>query len=423
MTEFRVLPVRSGDACIIRCRRGDYLFDGGIDGCRLPEMLARRKIKRLRVAACTSLVRERIGGVLDLLEADFPVGEYWLPDDIRELVTAAMAFNGDWRGWDELAGNAGSDHTMNPGCTSVAPGDTGRWLEGAVILLELGFRACGEPLHGPVSRPAKGSEGSRLAGLLTVLAERATTRWRAGDDAGALLGAMTSVYAAGGDGAGLARICGRLLLEEADRLPGGVDRGLKAQVTTLALAGMTAALLARTTARIQFFRGEDRLTDRLISNHPIKVLNGLPVHRWPKQADPVSPKAMLALVKRCCNHSRSLVFQYGEASCSVLLCGDSRFSFMGHRGTLLLDRPTATLVPCQGGAVAEKAYRHITSMAPEMDLWVRGAPMGTRKMSNYFRYKQNSLCLEHCQHHAVQEILLRNDGLGWERLAGCLCRD
>lgn len=112
MTEFRALPVRCGDACTIRCRRGDYLFDGGIEGCDLGGMLTRRKFKRLRVAACTSIVRERIGGILDLLEAEYPIGDLWLPDGIRELTAAAVGFNGDWAGWVDSAG--GHDVGLRP---------------------------------------------------------------------------------------------------------------------------------------------------------------------------------------------------------------------------------------------------------------------------------------------------------------------
>lgn len=423
MTEFRVLPVRCGDACTIRCRRGDYLFDGGIEGCDLGGMLTRRKFKRLRVAACTSIVRERIGGILDLLEAEYPMGELWLPDGVRELTAAAVGFNGDWAGWVDSAG--GHDVGLEPGQRhSHHAGSGGQWwLSGAATLLELGLYACDE-LPGGVPEPPEAHDGeSRLERLLSALVERASMRRRGDSDIQALHAAVAAAFTAGWNDTGLARLCGKLLLAEADRLPGGAERGRKALVTTLALTGMTAALLESTAARVHFFQGMDRFTDRLISGHPVKILNGEPLERWSRHTGKVSPETLLTLVKSTQGNSRSLVYQYGEASCSVLLCGDSRFSFMGRKRPFLLDRPTAALAPFQGGPSAERAYRHIASLAPDRDFWVRGAPMGTRKISNYFKKKSNSLCLEHCQHHAVQEILLRNDGLGWLRLAGCRCSD
>ena len=107
MTQFRVLPVRRGDAYLLQSRRGSYLVDGGAQGSLLPEMLTDRLVRKLRVAVCSSTCSERLGGILEIMEAEFPVVEYWFPEKVELVPEMAHRFNGDWDGWLKLLGLSG----------------------------------------------------------------------------------------------------------------------------------------------------------------------------------------------------------------------------------------------------------------------------------------------------------------------------
>ncbi len=76
MTQFRVLPVRDGDAYLLKSRRGSYLVDGGGLGCGLPELLRERKVRKLRAAICSSARPEKLGGILELIGSGQAVSEF-----------------------------------------------------------------------------------------------------------------------------------------------------------------------------------------------------------------------------------------------------------------------------------------------------------------------------------------------------------
>lgn len=428
MTILRVLPVRRGDACFIRGRRGDYLFDGGVDGCALPAMLSERKIRKLRVVACTSLCRERLGGILDLLEADFPVGEYWFPYELKALCEAASQFNGNWNGWiqaahghkdDPSTGNKGDATTPLTNHLDQGPG----WLQSSSILFALAMTACEEICLESWVGTSTVSPDQLLSALLERLAGRAATRWSDASGPTTLLATMSKQYAKGGAQVGLARMCGQLLLEEAERLPGGVERGLKSVVTTLTLTGMVAAYLATTPATLRFLKTNGNEMEHLVSGHPVKCFNAHVSQTGCLSSEPTTPVSILNSVKNLSGHRQSLVYQYGNGQSSVLICSDSKFCFLGRGKKLHLDRPTVIVAPRQGGTPAEQAYVRIHSDNPEQDIWVRSHNSYARKISTYFKEIPEKICLANCRDYTLQEIMLRFNGSYWERLAGgtCVC--
>jgi hypothetical protein len=400
------------------------LFDGGIDGCDLPAMLTERKIRKLRVVACTNPCRERIGGILDLLETGYPITEYWFPQDIRDLCDAAGRFNRDWHAWQQAVTdkNQLTPSPSSPIYNDYKPGCF-NWLESAAMLMELALSACDKNSSGLKSFLANTGTEARFSALLNTLTTRAAERWSETPPSQALMTAIARQYIGGGDVQALARLCGRLLLEEADLLPGGEERGTKALVTTLSLTSMTAALLAGTTAKIRFLKTSCTQADHLIANHPVKCLNGVPSAPMNDEKQTTTPEHILMVATRFSGHRRSLVYQYGNANGSALICGDSKFTFMGRGRRFTLNCPTVVLAPRQGGPSAECAYPHIHSLKPQKDIWVRSHYSYARKISNYFKMKKGKVCLCNCRDYTLQEIMLRHNGTTWDRLAGgtCVC--
>lgn len=385
-------------------------------------MLRRRTIKKLRVAACTALERSRLGGVLDLMEARFPVREYWLPEDIRTLTAAALNYDGDWQAWRELTG--GPDGVV-PAHTAMSPfpaNDRQWWECGAAALMVLTLEACGEPCGHLFHHIHANETAGVFNGLLAMLAKRIARRWRNGATKHPPMTAMAHLSAIDGSGYGPACLCGRLLLNEATILSGGRQQEVKGVVTTLALTAMTAVLVARNRDRVRFMKQSRDLTDNLVSGHPVKSLNGEVADQTPDHDRPVTPASLLGMARRFGDYRRSLVYQYGDFGCSVLLCGDSRFEFLNRHRSYDLDRPTVVIAPRQGTCSADRAYPLITSSFPDRDIWVRTITSKRRRISDYFREKPTACCLED-ENHAVQEILLQHDGSDWRHLSGCLCRD
>lgn len=427
MTVFRMLPVRRGDACFIHGRRGDFLFDGGLDGCGLVSMLNERRIRKLRVVACTNPCRERLGGILDLMEADFPVTEYWFPKDVRDLCEAAGRFNGDLNRWISLAKGESprsrpeydSDTTLSPSLSMDTPE---AWLHSSAALMLLALALCEGTPRGWEDVSDRGLEQT-FPILMERLSARSGKRWNGGQNGHALFRAMSKQFASGGSSANLARLCGHMLLAEADRLPGGEERGVKAIVTTLALTAMTAALFATTSAKLRFLSIDQTQQDHLISGHPVKCINGSESNATNAPHPAATADAIFCMTKRFAGHHRSHVYQYGNAKCSVLICGDSKFTFMGKDGVFELTTPTVVAAPRQGNLATEKAYRHISSKAPEKDLWVRSHYSYSRKVSINFKNRKGKICLGNCQDYTLQEIMLRCTGHDWELLAGrsCVC--
>lgn len=441
MTEFRVLPVRCGDAYLLRSSRGDYLFDGGLDGCGLPAILEERKARKLRAAICTSLCRERLGGILDIMEHGVNVTEYWLPDSVELVLEKARRFNGDWGTWLHLSrgskGNAPGESVPKgwDSLMSILPRDSARRrLEGAAMLIALGITTClGRTVYANLSRDifCQRDDDTPDTGLtafftvtLDLLTDRAVERWRKqGVSASHTLRRIVHRLFHGGTAEDVALLCGKLLLAEADLLPGGEERGVQALVSTLALAAMTGALMTKSSARFRFMANAGKFVDTLIPRHPIKCVNGHVADSLPALSPLSAPEDILRQTRRVTGHKESLVYQYGDKNCGVLLCSDSRMPFLGNEETLHLDRPTIIASPRQGGVPPERAYSHIRSTNASRDVWVRAHYSTARKISELFKSQPNKLCLNNCREIALQEILLRYTGKGWTAVAGgqCVC--
>lgn len=430
MTEFRMLPVFRGDACLLRTGRGDYLFDGGMEGCALPAMLTERKVRKLRSVVCTNVCPNRLGGILDLLECNWPVGEYWLPRTIAELTDTACRFNGDLASWLEFAGNRKVKCNASPSLVVPTFSPLGRkqgWLQGSAVLLALATAIClDDPLEKLQTNAPRIQEapGESLSFLFSRLTRAGAQRWD-----GAYrpiisdLSRMGKRLLDGGGTSDLGVLCGRALLAEANRLPGGEARGLRSTASALALAGLTAALLSRTPSRVRFFSERSRLISHLVPRHPVRCLNGTEASLPDNACTATTPEDILAEAKALGTHHRSLVFQYANRRCGVLFCGDSKLFFTGKNKGIRLDRPTVVVAPKQGGAPAEQAYASILSDSPEENLWVRGHVSYARKVSASFKEMSSKLCLGNCRNHAIQEILLRFSETTWAQLAGgrCVC--
>lgn len=441
MTEFRALPIRRGDAFLIRSTRGDYLIDGGVPGCGLTDLLTERKVRKLRAAVCTNMCTERIGGILELMESGYAVSEYWLPASIDRLLTCARFFNGDWDTWLHLIQGEG----CKTPATSIAEGwDEQRppsrsqrerdRLGDTATLLGLGVSAClGWSPYGHLSPEIfSGADSSQFPGLipffdstLAVLSSRIEERnHRADARVGSLLrDAGISLFAGGGPDE-LALQCGRLLLAEAQQLPGGPERGQRAVVTTLALGTMAGALLSRTKSTVRFHTPTGRLENLLVPHHPIRCVNGAPLETHARIPDSLKPDEILREVKQATGYRDGLVYQFGNAGCSVLFCGDSRLAFLARDERLRIDRPTVVVSPRQGSPSAERAYDRILSTRPGQDVWIRTHLSYAHKVSTYFKTKPNKHCLTHCRDYSLQEILLRCEQDKWATVSGggCICQ-
>ena len=441
MTQFRVLPIRRGDAYLLKSSRGGYLVDGGEHGCELPELLEDRKVRKLRAAICTSACQERLGGILELLDSGHNVAEYWLPEGLEAITEMARRFNGDWEGWLKLLDKDSTKPAISsqqpwPKLLQTGPpNDVQRRLEGASVLIGLALTAClGWSTYTNLSRETYWGHGRRdpMAGLthyfnwtLEILSDRAARRWRENKTPiTRILRRMGWQLYHGGGPEDLALLCGRLLLAESELLPGGDERGTRAIVQGLAMAAMTAALLAKTTPKLRFFRQTGRLETTLVPRHPIKCVNGIEVSPLEGLAPTATPQALLNEAQFLSAHRNGLVFQYGDPDCSVLFCSDTRMSFLPQNHKFQLDRPTVITAPRQGTCSSERAYNFIASTNPRRDVWVRSHYSNARKVSSDFKKQHNKTCLNNCVHLTLQEILIEYADNQWTHLAGggCVCK-
>jgi len=437
--QVRVLPARRGGAYLLRCRRGGYLVDGGAQDNLLPEMLADRKVKNLRAVICSSSNPERVGGILELLEAGYPVTEYWLPSRLEVLPELARRFNGDWDGWLDLLGwpHSWRDSGRNAWnrCDKIdLEDDSRRRLEGAAVLTALALTAClGWAPYKKIERSDfyAGCKEDDLSGLtqffcgvLELLTGRAIVR-RKGETGRTdfCLRRMGLRFFKGGSLEDLILACGRLLCVEAGLLPNGGQKSSRTIVQGLAMAAMTSAMMAKSSSRFRFFRRTGNLEDHFVPKHPIKCLNGKEDSPLSRLNSVSTPEMIFREARRLSGLTEGLVFQYGDAQCGVLFCGDTKMAFLNKGQVLKLDRPTVIVAPRQGNCFSESAYGRIVSMDPHTDIWVRSHVSYARKVSESFKEKPNKICLANCAHRTVQEILLSfNDG-HWNCDSGgsCFC--
>jgi len=410
-----------------------------MEGCGLPEILEDRKVRKLRAAICTNLCRERLGGILEIMEHGYNVTEYWLPEGVELLLEKARRFNGDWENWLHLAmgskGTPPSESTTEvwTDLLNILPRDSARrHMEGTAVLIALGMTVIlGRPLYAHLSRDVfcQRDDDSPDVGLTTfftstleLLADRAATRWHDQEaPISRIIKRMGWRLFHGGTPEDLAMLCGRLLLAEADLLPGGEERGVRSTISALALTAMTGALMTKTPAKLKFMANAGQQTDTLIPQHPIKCINGHISDNLSRLPAFSTPQTILQQARRLSGHKEELVYQYGDKNCSVLFCSDTRMPFFSKGEALHLDRPTIITAPRQGGLPSERAYAHIRSADTSKDIWVRAHFSNTRHISSCFKAQANKICLNNCQDIALQEILLRYTDNQWTIIAGGQC--
>jgi hypothetical protein len=439
VTQFRVLPVRCGDAYSLQGSRGSYLVDGGVQGGALPEMLGDRRMKKLRAAMCSSVCPERLGGLLDLMDAGWPVTEYWLPDALEVLPELARRFNCDWNGWLVMLGLPESgDGVDNDGCrgdVALLPDDKSRCrLEGAALLIGLGTVAClGRSPYNNLSRRAIFCGNSvdpslgvtRFLGkTLGILSDRAGARGRSQTPVvERVLRRAGWRLLSGGSLEDMALACCDFLHAESELMTGGKGNGLRTVIDGLILAARAATMMAKSTSRFRFFRQTGKREDHFVSRHPFKCHNGQEGSLLPQLASVSSPEMILKELERMGGRNEGLVFQYGDARCGALFCGDTKMNFLGKGHSVLLDCPTVVTAPGQGNSSFDSAYARIVSRDSSRDIWVRSHFSYARKVSDCFKEKEEKFCLNNCFHYAVHEIVLSYSDGRWNRETNgsCFC--
>lgn len=422
MTQFRTLPVRRGDAFLLQSRRGDYLVDGGAPGCGLPEMLADRKVRKIRSVICSTAGPDRIGGVIDLLRSGFTPREIWYPESLETMVEAARCFNGDWSGWvrcvtgNDLAANVKPESW--PLASIAAQDAVQRRLCGATGLLLLAMSTClGDPPCLGASL-AHGTVRHILEPLVTGLAQRCASGERAVPYGG--LSHLGWQLLQAGSEVELILLCARLLRENVECMPGKSARKTKELVASLAMTAEFAALLTTVNSRIRLFRNTGRMEEQLVPRHPMQCINGIAVAPDAVRHVPPTPESILRLARSLHNRKRSLVFRYGDRHCGVLFCSDTRLRFL-ERHPLMVDRPTVITAPRQGNVACAQAYERILTVNGADVIWVRAHSPGSRKIAEEFKQQTIPLCLTGCTTYATQEILLQATPMGWHPLSGGRC--
>lgn len=404
-------------------------MDGGGQGYDLPDLLEERKVKKLRAAICTSASEERFGGIIELMEAGFAITEYWIPEEILKTIEAASRFNEDWTEWAALIGKTPNSTPL----TLQSPKDDSapRTFSSAATLAKLALEFLPakpntksfEQGLGDELTPNTGCLDRYFEHILYILTNRARSIRKISSLAGGTFKLLRNHLAQDETLESAVLLCGRLIMEEAKQLPGGTERGHKAVMQGLALAIMAAALLSRRTIKTRSFRHTGRRESYLIPRHPIMCLNGVEVDPRQELPKKVAPATIYQLARDLSAHKNSLVFQYGDIGCSALFCSDSRMMFLERNEKLNLDRPTIITAPRQGTTSGERAFAHITSVAPDNDIWVRSHYSNARKVSVYYKQQPNKICLSNCRDLTLQEILLNFDNNKWRIRAGgtCVC--
>ena len=398
-TEFRVLPVRDGDAYLLKSPRGSYLVDGGGFGRVLPDLLRERGARKLRAAICTRVTPSAMGGLLEAMHQRLAVGEYWLPEGLSVLPELALRFNGDLSGWLDQTGAERAEPAPPRTVWPLFALERSRKMLGAAGLLALAMAAGRGTWSGVLpDNPGPGRFFLHLVSLLMNDAPKSP-------DEPPLIAEMTGPLLAGMAERDLCLLCGRMLL---DRFAGGGDdpRAVSGVVRVLALAAMTAALADRAGFKLRHFRPVDRLACQLVPRHPILCLNGVEANPLQGLGHTVRPETILHEAAELAAPGRGLVFQYGDAGCGALFLSDSRLRFLPPGESLLLDRPTVITAPGRGSCRQAPTYARIASKKPGGDVWVRSHLPRNRKVAEEFCRMPNARCLHNCRTDTVREILL-----------------
>jgi hypothetical protein len=378
-------------------------------------LLKERRVGRLRAVVCTAATMGRLGGILDLMDSGYPVGEYWLPEGLRNLARAAQRLDGgflDWLtrcGWPVPEDAAFRAHDALP---SFGPGHP---LAAAAKLALLGVAASTGRLPEGGRPKTPHAAFTAVAGLLLA--------WGAEAGGGDLLPLCADALAQGGasDAGAQAALCGRLLARQSRELAVSRYRTAREVAGTLALAVAAGGMLSGSGVRVRWFRQTSRLEEHLVSRHPVMCLNGLPVSGASGPAGSMTVGELFQAVRRLNAPGSGLAFRYGDAKCGALICGNSALAFLGKRTVLPLTRPTVITAPQQGGLGGEQAYGRVRSMVPGDNVWVRSHASFARRVAEGFRRQPVRYCLWDCRDRTVQEILLAFDRGRWRRISGAAC--
>lgn len=370
-------------------------------------MLRERRVSKLRAMVCTFPSPERLGGVLDLLAAGYPVKECWLPNRLGVLGKMACRFNGDWPGWLSLMDAAAPLNLPAPGQLG-----SGRHVPAAMLI---GLAATGCPGGPPIIPSRLKTPDDFVTAILEDLARRPTARLRPHD----ANGGMRALFGSN-DFRALALTCCDLILKLAGTVPAGDVRCQAARGLTFAAL---TSILTEGGPRTRFFRRTKNMQQHLIAQHPLMCLNGKEIQHVAEALHKATPVQIFREACKMFSNGRGLAFQYGDGACGVLFCGDSRLSFVETGTGIPIRKPTVITAPGQGGVASEAAYGRIDSDNPQRDIWVRTHYSYSRKVSDTFKQLPNKLCLNNCKHRSVQEVALEFDGRLWRRLAGnpCIC--
>lgn len=415
MTTFRVLPIQDGDGYLLRSNRGGYLLDGGNFGADPVKMLRERKVRKIRVAVCTSEVPGKLGGILELMASGYPVSEFWLPETLELLPEMARHFSADIDVWRKLVGSGAEK--CEPFLWTAFGGpcadDSHRRLLGAAACLALGVSCLPGQGGGDVVHE---SLESLVLHMLEILSRRVER------DSASLL------YHGVAQDAGFSRrieeqivLCGRLLLEETESSMGKQGAGMVGR--GLAMAALAAVFSSHASAKLRYFRRLDRQKDELVPYHPLRCLNGMEVNPRDENVAEAEPESLELLAARMGKGQDGLVFQYADYHCSVLFCGEGRMSFLKRGQSLCLDRPSVVVAPSKGSCVADRAYEHIVSLNTEQDVWVRGFLPSSLKISPYYKNRYRRLCLNNCMTNTLHEVYLSFDDGVWNVNSGGCCQE
>ncbi|WP_419785936.1 hypothetical protein [Pseudodesulfovibrio sp.] len=414
-TEFRVMPVRTGESYLLRSQRGVYLMDGGGFGCGLPDMLRERGVRKIRAAVCSSLSMEKGGGILDAMRSSIPISELWLPEEVSVLPELATHYNGDLSGWlDVAATKIVPPAGPRPVWPTISSSLSRRWravcaLYALAVAAGLGtWQDVLPKLYG------KGWTPYFLQIIRLMNADSEDKSAQITDITSSLFGSLNEME--------LALICGRMILNRFEP-SSNKDNGTAQVIVPLVMSAMLFALAEEKGIRLRLFRRVDRQAGGLVSRHPLRCLNGVEADPLPTLLTTTQPKTLFSQAIGLAHDGNGLVFQYGDAECGALFLSDSRLEFLGKENKLHLDRPTVITAPGQGSCRQEAAYKRIAAIRPADNVWVRARLPRHKKVASAFTRQPHTVCLQNCRNGVLREIMLLFHNGKWQQAedaCGCV---
>lgn len=338
--EFIALPVKEGDAFLLRVPTGTYLVDGGkAKNGKIIKLLKEQGVHGLTAAILTHTDADHLNGIHDLMKYRFPVWEYWLPStwlDIAYIVSRNKNINlDDWIKTEKplLAHNERKSNDVNDKILDNFLNQTREWGTGRV-----GINA---------------DEGKIRDCLVS---------------GGNLFSSMTLKF-------------GRNTLEN-DKKNDLLNFG-----HCLVSAGKTKAFL-------RFFDYRNKSLDYIVTNHRIRCVNGQEVSKPLSVCTNLESLQYLTKVNR-----ESRVFHYDDGICEILFCGDSNFSFFKKTSNsnmiYKLIKPGIVTAPHHGSKDNTDVYEIVTHASGRCDnlIWVRSDKLcAERPCEAYKGLKQQKFC-------------------------------